>query len=871
MKLLAVDSNSILNRAYYGVRPLTTHDGRFTNGIFGFLSILLKLLDEVGPDALAFAFDLRAPTFRHKRYDGYKATRKGMPDELAQQVEPLKAIIRAMGYRIVEVEGYEADDVLGTLASLCEESGDECVIATGDRDSFQLVSERVTVRLASTKGGQSVAEMIGVDEIKERYGLSPRQMIDVKALMGDTSDNIPGIPGIGEKTALLLIQKFSSLDGVYENLDDPIIKPAIRRKLINYREKADLSYELAEICRSVPLGVTLSELTPKERDDAALYRLFDSLELLRMIARFHLTAPQEEAPAPQESHAPAAAPVTCSYNEPETFLSLLSEENLCLALGEERKNRCAALLGSSLALLDGDCPQYDELLAAAEKHNPKLTLCNAKDWYRRTLSAGKEPALVRFDPSLAGYLIAPTASSYTVSALALGREVSPVPAAFSGTGEDLLGQTAKEALLLPSLQKTLEKELDDTKMKDLLTGIEQPLARVLASMEEIGFSVDAEGLTRYGLDLREDIRDVLDRIYFYTGELFNVNSPRQLAIVLYDKLQLKSKNGKKVKGSYSTNAETLEKMRSQHPVVDEVLDYRKLSKLKSTYVDGLLAAIGPDGRVHSRFKQTETRTGRISSAEPNLQNIPVRTERGSRLRAFFTAKPGCVLVDADYSQIELRLLAHLSGDEAMIRAFRENADIHTQTAAQVFDVPEEFVTPQMRSAAKAVNFGLVYGIGAYSLSQDIGVSVAEADRYIKAYFATYSGVERYMEETVKKAKEQGYVETMFGRRRPLPELTSQYHATRAFGERAARNTPIQGTAADVIKLAMVRVYDRLEKENLRAKLILQVHDELIVEAPEEEAERVRALLTEEMEHAVTLSVPLVAEAKIGKNWLEAKG
>jgi DNA polymerase-1 len=871
MKLLAVDSNSILNRAYYGVRPLTTKDGLFTHAIYGFLSIVLKICDEVQPDALAFAFDLRAPTFRHLRYADYKGTRKGMPEELAQQLEPTKELIRLMGWKIVEREGYEADDVLGTLGAMCREKQAECVIATGDRDSFQLVGGGVNVRLASTKSGQSVVQMIDEAAIREKYGVTPPQMIEIKALMGDTSDNIPGVAGIGEKTALALIQTFGTVDAVYEHLDDPAIKTAVRRKLEAGRESAYLSRELATICTTVPLDLTLDDLMAQPRDEAGLYRLLERLELKSAITRLELTPPTDKSAPVEEKKEPTMPPVFGAYNDPKLFFDLIGEDNLTLALqGPTEAPTAAALLGSSLAVIDRSLPEFDSLLDSLAGQNAYLTLCDAKGWYKRSFARGlREPKLVRFDPSLAAYLLAPTGSDYSPRSLAATWSVRGPRVEFMSRCPEGTNTFAEEAYLVFLIAGLLRDELRKKDMTSLLTDVEAPLSRVLASMEMAGFSLDIEGLRRYGAELDADLEELTQRITLLAGGPFNINSPKQLGEVLFERLGLPA--GRKTRTGWSTDADTLDRLRKKHPIVEEILAYRKLAKLRSTYVDGLIEKVGADGLVHTVFKQTETRTGRISSAEPNLQNIPVRTERGSRLRAFFNAQEGHVLVDADYSQIELRVLAHLSGDEAMIEAFRSNGDIHTQTAAQVFDLPESFVTPQMRTAAKAVNFGLVYGISAYSLSQDIGVSVADADRYMKAYFHTYSGVARYMDDVVARAKADGYVTTMFGRRRPLPELTAQNRVTRSFGERVARNTPIQGSAADIIKLAMVRVYERLKEEKLASRLILQVHDELIVEAPLEEAERAAAIVTEEMEHAVTLRVPLLASAKTGKNWLEAKG
>ncbi len=868
MKLLAVDSNSLLNRAYYGVRPLTTREGLFTNGIYGFLNILFKICDEVSPDAVVFAFDLKAPTFRHKLFDGYKAQRKGMPEELAQQLLPLKELLGYLGYPILSTEGFEADDILGTLAVACRKNGDECIIATGDRDSFQLIGEGVTVRLAFTRGGQSGAEVIDEAAVREKYGVSPRQMIEVKALMGDTSDNIPGVAGIGEKTALSLIAAFGSLDGVYAHLDDPSIKNGVRQKLSDGKESAYQSRVLAEIDCAVPLGMAIDALTPRPQQADKLYQLLDRLELRSIITRLKLAPPAGEATTVDTPEQPCVT-VAVSVNEADKARALLAEEKLTVSLRfTDNKPVAAAILGSSLALLDTGCETLETLLAELAKSPAALTLPNAKDWYRYLYLNGLEGNDISFDPILAGYLLSPLASGYTVATLCSGRTVVRQSFTLPEPLSEPLAALAEEMQLLPALCEQLHAEIHEKEMDMLLAGIEQPLARVLASMETLGFALDADGLRGFGSDLDADIAELTQRIYYLAGGEFNINSPKQLGEILFDRLGLPAK--RKTKSGYSTDADTLDSLRAKHPIVEDVLSYRKLAKLKSTYVEGLLATLDADGRVRSIFRQTETRTGRISSTEPNLQNIPVRTERGSRLRRFFVADKGCLLVDADYSQIELRVLAHIANDAAMIDAFEHDEDIHTKTAAQVFDMPEAFVTPQMRSSAKAVNFGIVYGIGAFSLSQDIGVSVAEADRYIKSYLNTYKGVQDYMHETIDFGREHGYVKTLFGRRRPLPELAATNRITKAFGERVAMNTPIQGTAADIIKLAMVRVFARLKKEQMRARLILQVHDELIVEAPAEEAERAAAILTEEMQNAVSLKVAMVAKASIGENWLEAK-
>lgn len=874
MKLLAVDSNSILNRAYYGIRLLTTRNGEYTNGIFGFLNILFKILDEVRPDRVAFAFDVKAPTFRHERFEGYKAQRKGMPDELAAQLEPLKSILRMLGYPILELPGFEADDILGTLSLLCRERGDECVIATGDRDSFQLVGEGVTVRLASTRMGQSHAEVIDEAAIREKYGVSPAQMIDVKALMGDASDNIPGVAGIGEKTALDLIRKFSSLDGVYENLESPEIKKGVREKLRLGKEMAYESRVLAEIDKKVPLPASLDDLVPGERDNDGLYRLLDRLELRTTISRLGLAAPsgpppEDAAAVPQE---PAKRlPLAAGAEAAKAAAAILGGGEACLVCRYREDRLEAALLAGedSAALLRAGDEGFDEavrsLLAAAEK----LVLPDSKLFYRFGYELGLKIPIVKFDPILAGYLISPLSSSYSVESLCSGRNIAPAVFAAAEELSEEDRALAATAALLPGLCAALRKEISENGQEKLLYEIEQPLSRVLASMEHLGFSVDGAGLSDYGEALSADIEELTGRIYFYAGGEFNINSTKQLGEVLFEKLGLPTKRKTRTKSGYSTDADVLESLRGKHPIIEDILAYRKLAKLRSTYVDGLRKVIGPDGRVHTSFRQTETRTGRISSIEPNLQNIPIRSERGAELRRFFVAAPGKKLVDADYSQIELRVLAHIADDPAMIGAFLENQDIHTRTAAEVFDLPEEFVTPQMRSSAKAVNFGIVYGIGAFSLSQDIGVTVAEADRYIKNYLATFAGVKNYMQDAIAFGKEHGYVRTMFGRRRQLPELSNSNRNIRNFGERAAMNTPIQGTAADIIKLAMVRVFDRLDAEGMESRLILQVHDELIVEAPADEAETAARIVVEEMQNAVMLKVPLLAGSGVGDNWLEA--
>ena len=839
MKLLVLDGNSLVNRAFYGIKILTTKDNRPTNAIYGFLNILLNLLRENQPDEVAIAWDLKAPTFRHKMYDGYKATRHGMPEELAQQMPVLKELLAQLGFVMVSREGWEADDLLGTLSAAAAARGDECLLATGDRDSLQLVNDHVTVLLAATRGGRSETVPMDPEAIREKYGLeNPRQLIEVKSLMGDTSDNIPGVPGVGEKTALALVQAFGSLDEVYNHLDDPRIKPGVRKKLTGNEDKARLSHTLGEIRLDAPIDTAPGTYRrgPGEPEKAAA--LLASLEMHSLIPRLGLTeSAAPAAPAEERALAAADAPLTG-----RVFLAALPAGDGWAAVDESGSP--FRLEGSALT----------DLLDSPDAH---LWVFDAKPLYHRALAAGGVGRAIEFDGKLAAYLLNPAASKYELSALAAEYGVEP---AF--TCPD-----APDAGLLTGLLPLLDQKLTELGMDKLLREIELPLARVLADMERTGMLVDRDGIAAFGDELRAQLNDCLGRIYGQVGYSFNLNSPKQLGEALFDKLGLPHR--KKTKSGYSTDAATLESLRSYSPVIDDILEYRSCQKLLSTYADGLLKVIGPDGRVHSTFLQTEARTGRLSSTEPNLQNIPVRTEQGSRLRGFFVAKPGCILLDADYSQIELRILAHISGDAAMQEIFRTGGDIHRSTAARIYGMPPEMITPRLRSSAKAVNFGIVYGIGAYSLSRDIGVTVKEAEAFIQSYLDSFPGVRQYMDDTIAFGKEHGYVATLFGRRRALPELTSSNFNVRALGERMAMNTPIQGTAADVIKLAMVRVWQRLRDEGLTARLILQVHDELIVEAPLEEADKAAQILGEEMEHAVNFAVPLTADVTRGHTWLEA--
>ncbi len=855
MKLLVLDGNSILNRAFYGIKLLTTKSGDYTNGIYGFLTMLKKLLDETAPDGVAIAFDRKAPTFRHKAYAGYKANRKGMPPELAQQLPVLQDLLTALGYQIVSCEGWEADDILGTLSAACEGSGNSCLIATGDRDSLQLVSPETTVRLATTKFGQPQVTLYDVEKIREEYGVTPRQMIDLKALQGDTSDCIPGVAGIGPKGAGDLIQKYGSVQYLYDHLEELEIKPGVKAKLEKSRDNAFLSYDLGTIRRDAPIDTDLSHYVKGEGDPQKAAGIMVKLELFSLLEKYGLNG----SAAPQGNVPSAQRPQVREYRDGAPLLPQLEDQGEAVFYAQWQGGDLENLVFSLGGELHRVKPDPAFLRAFFQNDRIRKITHDAKPLHRKALSLGCKMENVRMDTALAGYLLNPSASGYDVERLA---------AEYGVALPDFEDPELNAGAALPALAEALSKAIRENGQEELLSTIEIPLSYVLAQMEQVGFYVDRDSIEAYGKELEKQVQSLHDSIIQQVGYEFNINSPKQLGEALFGKLGLP--HGKKTKSGWSTNADVLEELRYLHPVVDEVLRYRTVAKLKSTYCDGLLKVIGPDGRIHSSFNQTETRTGRISSTEPNLQNIPVRTPIGRELRKFFAAEKG-VLVDADYSQIELRVLAHVANDQAMREDFLEGRDIHTSTAARVFGMPQELVTSEMRSKAKAVNFGIVYGIGAFSLSKDIGVTRKEADAYIKEYLRNYAGVDAYMKQVVEEAKERGYVETLFGRRRYLPELKSTNFNMRAFGERVARNMPIQGTAADIIKIAMIRVSDRLEREGLKARLILQVHDELIVECPEEERDRVKELLTQEMEGAVSLSVPMVAEAESGRTWYDAKG
>lgn len=870
MKLLVVDGNSILNRAFYGIRLLSTKDGRYTNGIYGFMNILLSLLERTEATHVAVAFDVHAPTFRHKMYDGYKAGRKPAPTELIEQFAPLKELLSSLGYTVVEKEGFEADDILGTLSRTAGE-GDRVYLATGDRDSLQLVKENVTVLLASTKMGQAVTTEYDTAKIAEEYGVKdPLQLIDIKAIQGDTSDNIPGVSGIGAKGASELISKFGSIEYIYESLSELDIKPGMKIKLEADKENAFLSKTLGRICLDAPIEKNPDFYAIKKPDAEKATSLLSSLEMFKILKKLKL----ESEAGVGETDAPKLKTELYSAACAE-LLDEIKKEGKAYFIAKAADGGVEYMLFNTVrgvALLEGGFELFTFLKELFENEGILKYTSSSKELYSFCDINGVSLKGLTLDTSLAGYLLNPNSSDYSVGALSGVYGVGNIEI-IHGELEEFYNENekaVKEAAALRALCVKLSAEIERNSQEKLLSEIEIPLARVLSSMEREGFSVDKEGITSYGSVLGERLSGKLSAIYGYAGCEFNVNSPKQLGEVLFSEEHLNLPHGKKTKSGYSTNAEVLESLRDKHPIIGEILEYRTLSKLKSTYCDGLLKVIDNDGRIHSTLNQTETRTGRISSAEPNLQNIPVRTDVGRELRRFFNAKDGFVLVDADYSQIELRVLASLACDETMINAFINGDDIHAITASQVFSLPLEDVTPSDRRRAKAVNFGIVYGIGAFSLSKDIGVSVKEADRYIKSYLANYSGVARFMETCKTNAKEKGFAETLFGRRRYLPEISASNAVMRAFGERVAMNMPIQGTAADIIKIAMIKVFSRLEKEIPEAHLIMQVHDELIIEAPEEKTEAVSALLKDEMENAVKLSVPLTVDVHAGKTWYDTK-
>ena len=842
MKLLILDGNSVINRAYFGVKPLTTRDGLYTHAIYGFLNILERMEKEEQPEAVCVAFDLHGPTFRHVKYEGYKANRHGMPEELAMQMPVMKDVLRAMNIPIYECQGWEADDVIGTVGKICAKEDWECVIVTGDRDSLQLIDDHVHVKLVISKPGSTSASLYTPEKFREEYGFEPKKLIDLKALMGDSSDNIPGVAGVGPKTATDLLLKFGSLDGVYAHLDDPGIRPKLREKLEAGKESAYLSFDLATIRPEAPISFTPMDAVVQPYNRPALYRLFQKLEFVRLIDKYGLRGAEEEGEKTVSS-AKELPRMACMPDCVDCFAVYLAQDG---SIG--------------LAWDDGVCAftPLEASLRSWDFRGKKLILHDSKEMFHRLDSMQIPWETCIFDTALAAYDLNPSQSDYPLSKMATN---------FLGTSLDD-GDAAGCAEAVWHLRPILQEELEKKEMGKLYQEIELPLCTVLYRMEKRGICVDRSLLEAFGQMLSQRIADCEEIIYGYSGEKFNINSPKQLGQLLFETLGLPVV--KKTKTGYSTNADVLEKLKNKHPIIPAIMDYRMLTKLKSTYADGLIKEIQEDGRVHTTFQNLVTATGRLSSTEPNLQNIPVRTDLGAEIRKMFVPKPGFVLVDADYSQIELRVLAHIADDKTMQEAFQSGSDIHTATASQVFGVPASQVTPLQRRHAKAVNFGIVYGISEFSLAEDIGVSRYEAKAYIDSYLNHYANVRRYMHQVVEDARQKGYTQTLFGRRRYIPELTSSNFNVRSGAERIALNTPIQGTAADIIKLAMIRVEQALNQSYPDANLLLQVHDELIVECPEEIAPEVAALVSREMEAVVSLSVPLTAEAKFGKSWYEAK-
>ena len=885
MKLMVLDGNSIVNRAFYGVsQNLATRAGQPTNAIFGFLNILDKLLGEEQPDALCVTFDRKAPTFRHLAYAGYKAQRKGMPEELASQMPLLKDVLSAMNVPTYELDGWEADDLIGTISVRDAAAGWDTVIVTGDKDSLQLITERTTVKLVSTRMGQTTTRDMTPESFRAEYGFDPIHIIDLKALMGDASDNIPGVRGVGEKTAMALIRRYHSVDALYAAMPAPEMepgvpaKPGVVSKLAEGEGEARMSFDLATIRTDAPIDFAPEQNLRREADAPRLYELFLKLEFSKLIEKYHLSPsdarPAGDSPAPV---LPACERVGDSARAEELLSEMRKAPQVFFLALPDLSGLCALWDGKAALLLADRLEGYGGVLRAFFAPEIKKVTHGVKALCRALLAEEIEGNGFTFDTELGAYLLSPTDGSYELEKLSVSYFNRELPPAALYREEGAFGALADpekpaQALLahvalLEGLWREQTDKLTGLGMLSLMTDLELPLCPVLAEMEREGFLIDRKALAEFGRTLGERIDTLQESIYTLAGGEFNINSTQQLGHILFDNLGLPPV--KKTKTGYSTNAEVLEKLRGAHPIVDAILEYRQLTKLKSTYADGLGKVIAPDGRIHTSFQNTVTATGRLSSTEPNLQNIPVRTELGGQLRRMFIARPGWTLVDADYSQIELRLLACMAGDQAMIDGFNSGADIHAITASQVFGVPLNEVTPAMRRSAKAVNFGIVYGISPFSLSQDIKVTVAEAKEYMDRYLAHYAGVREYMAGVVEQAKRDGYVSTLLGRRRWIPELRSSNFNTRAFGERVALNAPIQGTAADVIKLAMIRVRNRLRAEGLAGRLILQVHDELIVECPDAEAQRVCALVKEEMERVVSLPLTLLVEAGAGKSWADA--
>lgn len=855
MKLVIFDGNSIINRAFYGIRLLSNREGVYTNAVYGFLNIYLKFMEELHPDCVCVAFDRKEPTFRHEQFEGYKAQRTGMPQELASQLPLLKEVLTAMRVSMLELPHYEADDIIGTVSRICAEQNVECDIITGDKDDLQLIGPQVRVQLITTRMGQTTTTVMDEAAFREKYGMEPARMVDLKALMGDSSDNIPGVPGIGEKTAMKLLAKYGSLDALYEEYKAGGETAGVKKKLTEGKESAFLSYQLATIDCHAPMEFTPEQAKVQEYDLPALRALLERLELKTLAARMCGESQQAAQPVRQVQWQVLSGAEGLPLPEGELYFTLYD-------------GGCGFAIGGQVTLVKKDSPAYVPTLRALWSGERRRIVHDCKAVLVELARQGVKAGPCAFDCMIGAYLADPSRTSYDLSVLAglyAGKEVpydrkKGMDEAYAAGGLDAM----------PAIAEKLMAEIEANHQHTLYYDIEHPLCEVLADMELRGFPVDKQVLVQLGGELAEKIARMEQEIYDLAGEHFNINSPKQLGVILFEKMGLPVI--KKTKTGYSTDVDVMNKLSRLHPIAAAIVEYRQYTKLKSTYVDGLLGVIGKDGRIHSSFNQTITQTGRLSSTEPNLQNIPVRLEYGREIRRMFVPESAdCVLVDADYSQIELRVLASIAEDETMIEAFQKGVDIHALTASTAFRVPLSEVTPQMRGAAKAVNFGIVYGIGEFSLSEDLHISRREARHYIDSYLSTYHGVREYMENIVKQAQEQGYVTTLLGRRRYIPEINSKNHNIREFGKRCAMNTPIQGSAADIIKIAMVGVHRELKCRGLRSYLVLQVHDELIVNAYQDEVEQVQEILRDQMEHACNLKVKLEVDMHTGESWYSAKG
>lgn len=864
-KILVIDSNSIFNRAFYGIKLLSTKTGKFTNAIYGFIVTLEKLKAQINPDIIICAFDLPQKTFRNEIYSGYKQNRHGMPNELASQLPDLQNLIEYLGYKIVTCEGYEADDILGTIANICNKNDDyKCILATGDRDILQLVSKNVSVNMAITRNQKTETTLYDENKIKEEYGISPSQLIDVKALQGDTSDNIPGVKGIGQKTALKLISEYESIDNIYNNINSLTIKDTLKNKLIEGKDLAYMSRALGKIYTEVPINKNLENYSPSNPDIDKAVKLMKDLEFFSLINKMNLSSSNIN----KDNKLDVSEKFSIqNINGYQKILQIIKNKKEVYFLSDIKKNiieKLIILIDNNIYIAKNSDENFFEFIKDLFE-DPNISKITYDSKLLKYLSIKMKINIsnIKFDILLASYILNPSLTNYSLEKIIPTYDI-PRPSIDNSDQDNIIFYAAS----LPALTNKLKNELIQKNQLFLLEKIEQPLALVLADMENTGFEIDKDGLKEYSEKLQQKITQLQNNIYDIIGIEFNINSPKQLSNIIFEELKLNK--GKKNKSGYSTSAEVLESLKDIHPAINLILEYRMLSKLKSTFCDGMIKLVKDDSRVYSLFNQTETRTGRISSLEPNLQNIPIKTPVGRNLRKYFKAKEGYVLIDADYSQIELRVLAHLSKDKNMIESFNQNLDVHTITAEKIFGVKPEEVDIQKRNFAKTINFGVIYGMSAFSLSKDLKITKLEASRYIENYFNFYSGIYEYMENTIKKAKEDGFVKTIFNRIRYLPELNSSNYNIRSFGERIARNMPVQGSAADIIKIAMINVYNRLKQEKLKSKLILQVHDELIIESPKDESFIAQKLLIDEMENAVHLDIPLIVNSETGINWYDTK-